>query len=74
MVARTTLGLMSNRNPEPVPIESMPQRRLWTAPQLVIHDSMMVLTQHFFGVPAAPTMLLGLAQISCVVGPTTPVC
>ena len=34
----------------------------------------MVLTQQFFGVPSAPTMLLGLAQISCVVGPTTPVC
>jgi hypothetical protein len=29
---------------------------------------MMVLTQQFFGVPSAPTMLLGLAQISCVIG------
>ena len=65
---------MSDRSANPVSPDNTPQRRPWTAPQLVVHDSMMVLTQHFFGVPAAPTMLLGLAQISCVVGPTTPVC
>jgi hypothetical protein len=39
-----------------------------------MHESMMVLTQNFFGVPSAPTMLLGLAQISCGVGPGGPVC
>jgi hypothetical protein len=65
---------MSDRSANPVSPDHTSQRRPWTAPQLVVHDSMMVLTQHFFGVPAAPTMLLGLAQISCVVGPTTPVC
>jgi hypothetical protein len=65
---------MSNRDNKPEVTEETPRRRPWTRPELVTHDSMMVLTQHFFGMPSAPTMLLGLAQISCVVGPTTPVC
>jgi hypothetical protein len=65
---------MSNGNPEPASTEATPRRRPWTTPELVAHESMMVLTQNFFGVPSAPTMLLGLAQISCVVGPSTPVC
>ena len=60
--------------PSPESTDKAPRRRPWTRPELVTHDSMMVLTQQFFGVPSAPTMLLGLAQISCVVGPTTPVC
>jgi hypothetical protein len=37
------------------------------APQLVVHESMMVLTQHFFGAPA-PAMLLQGVGISCVIG------
>ncbi len=59
---------MSDRIPDSASTEKKPQRRPWTAPQLVVHESMMVLTQQFFGVPSAPKMLLGLAQISCVVG------
>lgn len=59
---------MSNRHPEPASTEIPPRRRPWTTPQLVVHESMMVLTQQFFGVPSAPAMILGLAQISCVVG------
>ncbi len=59
---------MSDRTSEAVPTEIPPRRRPWTTPQLVVHESMMVLTQQFFGVPSAPKMLLGLAQISCVVG------
>jgi hypothetical protein len=65
---------MSNRDPKTEVTEETSRRRPWTRPELVTHDSMMVMTQHFFGMPSAPTMLLGLAQISCVVGPTTPVC
>jgi hypothetical protein len=65
---------MNKSNLESAPTEVAPKRRPWTAPKLVVHESMMVLTQNFFGVPSAPTMLLGLAQISCVVGPTIPVC
>jgi hypothetical protein len=65
---------MSDRTPEAVSTEDKPRRRPWTTPQLVVHESMMVLTQQFFGAPSVPKMLLGLAQISCVVGPTTPVC
>jgi hypothetical protein len=57
---------MSNNNPEPAPSELQLRRRPWTAPQLVVHESMMVLTQHFFGAPA-PAMLLQVG-ISCVVG------
>jgi hypothetical protein len=52
--------------------ETLLRRRLWTAPQLVAHDSMMVLTQHFFGVPASAMMLR--MQISCTIGPSGPVC
>jgi hypothetical protein len=59
---------MSDRTSEAVPTEIPPRRRPWTTPQLVVHESMMVLTQQFFGVPSAPKMLLGLAQISCAVG------
>ena len=65
---------MSNRDPKAEVIEETPRRRPWTKPELVTHDSMMVLTQSFFGVPSAPTMLLGLAQISCVIGPNGPTC
>jgi hypothetical protein len=57
---------MSNSNPERAPIESQLRRRPWTTPQLVVHESMMVLTQHFFGAPA-PAMLLQVG-ISCVIG------
>jgi hypothetical protein len=66
VAAGTTLGLMSNSNPEPAPIEPHLRRRPWTTPQLVVHESMMVLTQHFFGAPA-PAMLLQVG-ISCVIG------
>jgi hypothetical protein len=65
---------MSNSSSEAASTELPPRRRPWTTPQLVVHESMMVLTQQFFGVPSAPKMLLGLAQISCVVGSTTPIC
>jgi hypothetical protein len=65
---------MSDRTPEAASTEIPPRRRPWTTPQLVVHESMMVLTQQFFGVPSAPKMLLGLAQISCVVSVTTPIC
>jgi hypothetical protein len=65
---------MSNGNTEPASTEGTVRLRPWTRPELVAHESMMVLTQSFFGMPSAPTMLLGLAQISCVVGPSTPVC
>jgi len=65
---------MSDRTPEAVSTEIPPRRRPWTTPRLVVHESMMVLTQQFFGVPSAPKMLLGLAQISCVVSATTPIC
>jgi hypothetical protein len=65
---------MSNGNPEPASTEATPWRRPWTTPELVAHESMMVLTQNFFGVPSAPTMLLGLAQISCVTGNGPPIC
>jgi hypothetical protein len=63
---------MSDSIVEPISTERTPVRRPWTAPQLVVHESMMVLTQHFFGAPFAPTMLLGLAQISCVQPPVGP--
>jgi hypothetical protein len=59
---------MSDSVPSPESTDKAPRRRPWTRPELVTHDSMMVLTQSFFGAPSAPTMLLGLAQISCVVG------
>ena len=65
---------MSDRTPDAVTTEIPARRRPWTPPQLLVHESMMVLTQQFFGVPSAPKMLLALAQISCVVGPSTPVC
>ena len=52
--------------------ETVLRRRPWTVPQLVAHDSMMVLTQHFFGAPASAMMLR--MQISCVIGPSGPVC
>jgi len=58
---------MSPRIPEPAPTEAQPPRRPWTTPQLVVHESMMVLTQHFFGAPAQAMMLQGVG-ISCVVG------
>jgi hypothetical protein len=57
---------MRNSNPQPAPSALQLRRRPWTAPQLVAHESMMVLTQHFFGAPA-PAMLLQVG-ISCVIG------
>lgn len=65
---------MSDPIPDSASTGKKPQRRPWMAPQLVVHESMMVLTQQFFGAPSAPTMLLGLAQISCVVSASTPIC
>ncbi|MBA2684956.1 MAG: hypothetical protein H0U66_10735 [Gemmatimonadaceae bacterium] len=65
---------MSDHVPDSASTEQKPQRRPWTAPQLVVHESMMVLTQQFFGVPSGPKLLLSLAAISCVVSDTTPIC
>jgi hypothetical protein len=48
-------------------IASRSRRRPWTTPQLIVHESMMVMTQHFFGAPAQAMMLQGVG-ISCVVG------
>jgi hypothetical protein len=42
------------------PAERAP-RRVWTAPQLTTHESLTVLTQHFFG-PAGVALAL---QINC---------
>jgi hypothetical protein len=64
---------MNTRDLAAVPIESTPRRRPWTTPQLVVHDSMMVLTQHFFGAPSASLMLWQVG-FSCVVGSTDPNC
>jgi hypothetical protein len=53
---------MNTRDLAAVPIESTPRRRPWTTPQLVVHDSMMVLTQHFFGAPSVSMMIqIGLS-------------
>jgi hypothetical protein len=58
---------MRNDHPNPAPIEIHLRRRPWTTPQLVVHESMMVLTQSFFGAPAQ-AMILGGSGISCVIG------
>ena len=58
---------MSNIHPTPAPTEVHLPRRPWTTPQLVVHESMMVLTQSFFGAPAN-AMILGGPGISCVIG------
>lgn len=63
---------MSDSNPASPINDSQLRRRPWTTPQLVVHESMMVLTQHFFGAPSV-TMLLRQG-ISCVIGPGGPVC
>jgi hypothetical protein len=63
---------MSNRHPNLESIEPHLRRRPWTTPQLVVHESMMVLTQSFFGAPAN-AMILGGPGISCVIGPV-PTC
>ena len=60
---------MSNSNPPSASIESHLRRRPWTAPQLVMHESMMVLTQSFFGAPAAAMIFQG-PGISCTIGST----
>lgn len=60
---------MSHDHPTPASMRPLLRRRLWTTPQLVVHESMMVLTQSFFGAPAAAMMLQG-AGISCVIGST----
>jgi hypothetical protein len=70
--AGTTPGAMSNNHRTPASIDSSLRRRPWTTPQLVVHASMMVLTQNFFGAPAA-AMILDGPGISCVIGPT-PTC
>jgi hypothetical protein len=67
MVLGTILGLMSDTISASPTTEAQPRRRPWTLPQLVVHDSMMVLTQHFFGAPAA-TMLLRQG-FSCITPP-----
>jgi hypothetical protein len=65
--AGMTLGAMSDTRPDPTSVASPLRRRPWTTPQLVVHASMMVMTQHFFGAPAQAMMLQGVG-ISCVVG------
>jgi hypothetical protein len=64
---------MSNNHRTPASIESPLRRRPWTTPQLVVHASMMVLTQNFFGAPAAAMMLQGVG-FSCTIGSTDPHC
>jgi hypothetical protein len=63
---------MSNRHPHCTSIEPHLRRRPWTTPQLIVHESMMVLTQSFFGAPAAAMILQGTG-ISCTIGPN-PTC
>jgi hypothetical protein len=63
---------MSDHHPDPASNEPHVRRRPWTTPQLVVHASMMVLTQSFFGAPA-PAMILAGPGISCVIG-STPNC
>ena len=63
---------MSDNHPTSASIEPPLRRRPWTTPQLVVHASMMVLTQSFFGAPAAAMMLQGVG-ISCTIGPN-PAC
>jgi hypothetical protein len=58
---------MSNSHLPSTSIEPHLRRRPWTTPQLVVHESMMVLTQSFFGAPAA-AMILNGPGISCVIG------
>jgi hypothetical protein len=58
---------MSNSHLPSTSIEPHLRRRPWTMPQLLVHESMMVLTQSFFGAPAAAMILSG-PGISCVVG------
>jgi hypothetical protein len=65
--------MSKNISPNPAPIEHHLSRRPWTTPQLVVHESMMVLTQHFFGAPS-PVMMLQGVGISCTVGPGGPTC
>lgn len=57
---------MSDRSSHAAPNDQL-RRRPWTTPQLVVHESMMVLTQTFFGAPVSALMLQGVG-ISCVVG------
>jgi len=64
---------MSNRHPTFKSIEPQLRRRPWTTPQLIVHESMMVLTQSFFGAPAKAMILAG-SGISCVIGSTPPTC
>jgi hypothetical protein len=58
---------MRNNHSIPASIELHLRRRPWTTPQLIVHESMMVLTQSFFGAPAQAMMLQGTG-ISCAVG------
>jgi hypothetical protein len=60
---------MSHDRPNAASMKPLLRRRPWTTPQLVVHESMMVLTQSFFGAPAAAMMLQGTG-ISCVIGST----
>jgi len=59
---------MSDSNSASPNTHNTSRRRPWTTPQLAVHDSMMVLTQSFFGVTAA-TMLLQGTGISCTIPP-----
>ena len=63
---------MGNSHPNAKSMELPLRRRPWTTPQLVVHESMMVLTQSFFGAPAKAMILAGQG-ISCVIGPV-PTC
>jgi hypothetical protein len=58
---------MSDKHRTLASIEPHLRRRQWTTPQLVVHASMMVLTQNFFGAPTAALMLQGVG-FSCVIG------
>jgi hypothetical protein len=62
---------MSDTASASLSIENPLRRRPWTAPQLVVHESMMVLTQHFFGAPSVSMMLQGTG-ISCGGGDNGP--
>lgn len=64
---------MSNSVHAPASTKEQAPRRPWTAPRLVVHESMMVLTQSFFGAPVA-SMVMALQGISCVVGQGGPGC
>ena len=59
---------MSNSVHAPASTKEQAPRRPWTAPRFVVHESMMVLTQSFFGAPIASMAMLQGPGLSCVVG------